>query len=882
MKKSIPFIAMLTLVFSGGAALAQQTKIKNTKKSANFYEMQAAYNKYFNEHATEKEIAGQENKKTQFERWQWYWEQRVDKQGNFPAPAIIYNEWKKYVESHSSQLAKTASSSGNWVGLGPSTSPGGYEGLGRVNCFAFDPVNANTIWVGTPAGGLWKTIDGGITWATSTDNLPVLGISSIIIDPSNTNTMYVATGDGEGAYAITDIGATSPGDTKSVGILKSTNGGATWNTTGMNWAIQNAKLIRKLIINPTNTSVLFVAASDGIYRTTDGGANWTNQRPGYFMDVLYKPGDTTTIYATSFPDTAQVFVSTDGGNNWTQTTTFGNAGRIALAVTPAAPNTVMAFACRSSENLHGIYKSTNSGASFIGLYDSTQANIMGYNYDGSDLTAGQGKYDLCLAISPTNPNIVYAGSINMWRSNNGGSSWYCVNMWSGNDANAVADTVPAIHADKHFLGFSPVNTNMLYHGCDGGAYKSDVTVTSGKVFTDITNGMVISENYRISVSQSSPKLVLSGLQDNGTKKFNGTTWTYATGGDGMECLIDYSDTTYMYATYTNGQLYLNTDGFTTSNTTTISSNIPGTPQGAWVTPYVINPLRPQTLFAGYNDVYKTTDRGTTWTAISSNIAGGSKLNSLAVAPTDSNTLYAATWASMWVTTNGGINWTDISAKVAAAITGSYKISSITVSHKNPQVVYVTSGGYSAGDKVLMSVDGGNTFTNISGTLPNVSITSIVNDKNTPGGLYIGTETGVFYRDSTLTDWIAYNTGLPNVTIGELEIQYSASRLVAGTYGRGLWATDLYTALGVKQQDKKVISDFSVNPNPTNGAFTLNIKAFTNSDRVYIYNYLGETMKELPVNNATQSIDIHELPQGIYYVAIKSNNFKNLAKLVKIN
>jgi photosystem II stability/assembly factor-like uncharacterized protein len=351
---------------------------------------------------------------------------------------------------------------------------------------------------------------------------------------------------------------------------------------------------------------------------------------------------------------------------------------------------------------------------------------------------------------------------------------------------------PVAHADKHALAFQ--NGTILFEGNDGGVYK---TTNGGTNWTDLSNGMVISQLYRIGVSQTSANTVLTGLQDNGSKLYNGGFWTDVKGGDGMECIIDYSNSNYMYATYVRGQISRSTNGGI-SFPTDISANIPGgQPTGAWVTPYIMDPTNSQTLYAGYDRIWKTTNRGNTWTSASQVLSGTNKLRSLAIAPSNSNILYTADLTSMWKTIDGGAtNWTSISLP---ALSGN-SITYIAVKNNDPNTLWITSGGYTNSSKVFQSTDGGTNWTNISTGLPNLPVMCIVYYKVATDRtvLFVGTDLGVYVKDGT-NSWVPFNTGLPNVVVTELEILYTGgtNKLRAGTYGRGLWETNIDAALPVE-------------------------------------------------------------------------------------
>lgn len=722
---------------------------------------------------------------------------------------------------------KSAQSNANWTFKGPSTTPGGYNGLGRINCMAFHPTNPNIFWIGTPAGGLWKTITGGASWTTNTDNLPVLGISDIAVNPTNASIMYVATGDGEAPFSLTSIGAFNAGDTKSIGILKSIDGGNTWNTTGLNWNVTAEKLIRRLIINPSNPQILIAATSDGIWRTTDSGANWTPVQLGYFMDLEYKPGDPTIVYATTYNNNgnAQIYRSINSGATWSLITTLPNVTRINLAVSANSPTLVDALCAKTDQGLAGLWYSNDSGTSFSQYFVGTNSNnLLNWSYNASG-AGGQGNYDLAYDINPNNVNDIWLGGVNTWNSTDGGSNWFIKTMWSPSTS-SNPNNVPVVHADKHFIAFHPLVPGTMFECNDGGLYK---TSNGGTSWTDLSNGLQISQIYRIGASQTVSNNIICGLQDNGSREIYNNNWHEQTGGDGMECIIDYSNANTEYASYSNGVIYRTYDFW--ANKTTISANIPGgQPTGAWITPFVIHPSNPNILFAGYDKLYKSTNQGNSWVAISP-VLDVNLLRSIAVSPSNTNTIYAASQESLYKTINGGSNWTSISLGIS-----NVKNSYITVDPTNSQKVYLTLSGYSSGNKVFMSPDGGVSWINYSGTLPNVPVNCIVYQNGSNEGLYIGTDLGVFYTDGTMSDWVSYQTGLPNVIVTELEISYNNNKLWAATFGRGLWNTDLYVPLSVS--DQEIYNQIVISPNPNNGLFNIYVP-LGNTYSLIVYDIQGK-------------------------------------------
>ena len=851
------FVLIALTIFTQG--LEAQPWIENVKsENPTFQDIQKSFYDYWKDKTIEKGTGYK-----QFKRWEWYWEPRILPDGHFPSSSITWDEYQKYLETHP-QTANKMMSSANWTFKGPSTTPGGYNGLGRINCMAFHPTIANTFWVGTPAGGLWKTTNGGSTWSTNTDNLPVLGISDIAIDPTNANIMYIATGDG-------DMGSLY-GDTKSIGVLKSTNGGSTWSATGLNWNVTSEKLIRRLIINPSNPQILIAAASDGIWRTTNGGTTWSNVQSGYFMDLEFKPTDPTIVYASTYDASggnAKIYLSTNSGGSWSSVATLSGVIRINLAVSANAPNLVDALCANTSSGLAGLWYSNNSGASFTQYFNGTNSNNLLHNSYNASGAGGQGHYDLAYAINPTNANDIWLGGVNTWNSTDGGSNWYLQTMWSPN-AGQNPNGAPVVHADKHFIAFHPLASGSMFDCNDGGIYK---TTNGGASWTDISNGLQISQMYKIGVSQTVTNNIICGLQDNGSREIYNNQWYEQTGGDGMECIIDYSNANTEYASYAYGQIYRTFNFWT--NQTTISANIPGgQPNGAWVTPFVIHPTNPNILFAGYNKLYKTTNQGNSWTAISP-ILTGDLLRSVAVAPSNANTIYVASYDTLYLTTNGGTNWYYVPFGIPNA-----KISYITVDPTNSQKLFITISGYSAGNKVFMSPDGGVNWYNYSGTLPNVPVNCITYQNGSNEGLYIGTDVGVFYTDGTMTDWITYQTGLPNVVVNELEISYNNNKLWAATFGRGLWNTDLYTStVGIETQN--LSSEINIFPNPNNGQFTVQVPENKLYD-IAVYNVLGENvLDERQINSSQKTIELHNVKSGVYFVHLSIDN-KTISRKIIIN
>lgn len=765
LKRLILLSFVLSFIACTNNLYAQDWVKKMQDPTVNFYEVQKAYRKYEKKKEQKEKIKNffrfgksveKEDEGYFFKRWEYFTSQRVYPSGDRTLMQNTAQEIEKLIASHSYKSAMQAG--GGWTSIGASTIPLNGGGAGRLNCIRFHPTNQNIIYVGAPSGGLWKTTDGGLTWSTNTDILPTLGISDIAIDPSNPSVMYVATGDAFGS------------DTYGVGVLKSTNGGQTWNITGLNFTTNQARTVNRVLINPNNHNMLFAGASNGIYKSIDAGVTWTKvSSASNVKDLELKPGDPSTIYAVS---SSSFFKSNNTGASFSIVNSglpsSTSVGRIAIAVTPADPTYV--YLLYSDDNVYGfqgLYRSTDSGASFT--MQSNSPNLIGYASDGQD-SGGNGWYTLSIAVSPDSQNEIVVGGVNIWKSFDGGVSWSIIAHWYGDNG------VPYVHADIHDLIYRP-DGSTCYASTDGGIFS---TSDGGNSWQDHSEGLQIGQMYRLGGAATNAGIILQGWQDNGTNLYNSGSWNHVLGGDGMECFVDWSDPTYMYAEYQNGEIHRSSDGG--QNFDHILGNI--TEFGQWITPWQQDPVDPLTLYAGYENVWKSTDRGDTWTAISTFNSSG--LKCLAVAKSNPLYIYASNGSVIYKTTDGGTTWTTLTNTPSTTT-----ITYLVVSETNPDKIWITYSGYTANKKVYRSADGGTTWINISMDLPNIPANCVVNQSGTNDGIYVGTDLGVYYSDAGMTSWMPYSNGLPNVIIDELEIHYATSKLRAATYGRGLWETDIY-------------------------------------------------------------------------------------------
>lgn len=825
MKKKFLLFSLFSIIISFTVNSQKWVEMMHDP-SVNFYETQAEFNQYWANKKIERGLGYK-----QFRRWEHYMEPRVYPKGDITQPSRAYEEFLKYKNRHPELFdLGNNSRSTSWTPLGPTGAPSG-GGAGRINFVRFDPTNSNIMYAGSPSGGLWKTTNAGSNWTTNTDQLSIIGCTDIAIDPTNTQIMYMATGDGDAS------------DTYSIGVLKSTNGGTTWNPTDLNWTVNQGRVISRLLIDPTNSSILLAATSNGIYRTTNAGANWTQVRTGNFKDMEFKPGDPNTVYAcgTTF------WKSTNNGATWSQITSGVPTGvsRLAIGVTPANSSYVYILASNTSYGLLGVYRSTDSGTSFTQRHGSTP-NLLGWSSTGSG-TGGQGWYDLAIGVSNTNADVLVVGGINIWRSTNGGTSFTINGHWTGTGA-------PYVHADIHDLIFLPGSGSHYYSGNDGGVFR---TTNNGSSWADISNQMEIAQQYRIGLSTSNPSLIIAGHQDNGTNKLNGTNWTEIYGGDGMDCFIDRTNNNRMFASYVYGDYQRSNDGGNTW--TNIINGLPGG-GGSWLSPWHQDPTVTNTLYCGYANIYKTTNSGNSWTQAGTLTGGTGNVVEFDIAPSNNQIIYAVKRDRIFKTTNGGGTWDNITGSLPVA---SAYLTNLEISSTDPNKVWVTFSGYSSGNKVFRTTDGGTSWVNYSSGLPNIPANCVVFENGTNDGVYVGMDVGVYYRDNTMPTFIPYMTGMPNVIVTDLEIYYGTNKLRAATYGRSTWEIDLFSTASLAP-----VANFSGTPTticPGQSVTFTDLSTFNPTS--WSWSFPGGT----PNSSTLQNPVVTYSTPGVYSVTLTATN-----------
>ena len=701
-----------------------------------------------------------------WKRWEWYMSGRLGENGHFVDVNKKLMEAQRDVE----RMPVPADRDINpfWTSEGPSAVDA--NGIGRADRIAFHPTDPDIFYVGTPAGGLWRTTNGGGFWQPLTDHIPSTGISGIVVSWQDPDDLYILTGDGDSDYfggLVDDYDY----ERRSIGVLRSVDEGQTWFQAAPLDTVPFIAL--DMAQDPTDANKLIVATDLGIYYTDNRGGSWSRTRDGVFYDVEYKPG-TQIAYASG---QTEVVYSWTGGGTWAASgldVGLSGVNRTAIAVTPANTSRVYLFVgdVDSAGVYDGTYVSNNSGLTYTQI--NTSPNILTNKSDGSD-NDHQAGYDHCIAASSANSNIVVTGAVRIWRSTNGASSY---------------SYLGGTHADIHDLSYNPLD-DKLYASTDGGVYVSD---DNGTNWTDLFFGFRTSQIYQLAGTLLDDDYLLAGYQDNGVKLKDGpgSSWDHVQGADGYSCSFYHNNKEKFYTTANRSAYRFWDNG---------AENKKISPAPDSTLPFFGNIAAHVSdsdyVFVGYHDVYRSSNQGDSWTNV-----GATGKWALKTCPSNSNRIYAAgpsqfqingnTLALLYRSDNMGDDWVALHVNDdfpdPATVT---RITDIAVDPINSNKVFVTIGGFDSGPKVLRSDNAGLVWTDITDGLPAMPVNCVA-VLPSANHVYIGTDLGVFYRHTSMSDWMPFNNGLPNTPVSDLFINQLESRVYAATFGRGVWSTEIAT------------------------------------------------------------------------------------------
>ena len=690
---------------------------------------------------------------------------------------------------------------GSWVNQGPRNIGG------RITALGVDPNVSNHLWIGTADAGVWDSADGGVTWTPRFDAQTALSIGSIAVHPTDSNTIYVGTGEDNGG------GYSYDGE----GVFKTTDGGATWTNLGL----AEVKRIGNIVIDKNNPTHILVAAGGdwfqkdvnrGVYRSTDGGTTWTKvlyvADDTGAIDLEIDPSNTQRIYAAMWQrfsagtswyiggTNSGIYRSLDGGATWTKLTTglpTVAMGRNGLAVAPSSPATVYACIISPNGTLQGVYRTINSGDLWAKV-SNTNAPLFFSSYS---------YYFSQIRVDPANANTIWGLDVNLLVSTNGGVNW------------GVSPGSGSVHADVHDMVVETTGRQLL--GTDGGFYKS---TNSGSSWTHAGN-LPITQFYDLGIDRLNPNRRIAGAQDNNVVRT--TTgglddWVAVIGGDGLQTEIDYTNSNKVYGESQYGAIERSTDGGSTFVSAT--NGISSADRTNWNTPITMDPVVPSTLYTGTYRVYRTVDSAQTWTAISPNLTaapisegssnGGTPMSTLSdlrnaydhlqdlishtvtvvsVSAVNNSIIWAGTDDGLvWVTSNNGTSWTNVTPSGAQ-----WWVTDIAPDAFDAQTAYLSITGYREGDKapyLRVTHNLGGTWTDLSGGLPQVPVDSVLSDLTWKGRLFAGTDLGVSVSDDFGASWSDLRGGLPYVVVMDLAEHGPTNTLWAASYARGLYSYDL--------------------------------------------------------------------------------------------
>ncbi len=735
----------------------------------------------------------------------WFFRQRA-----FPQEDINYEVYQTALLQAQSLKRHAFAIERAWTFAGP-TNIGG-----RITDVEMSSAGFDTIYAGAASGGLFKSVDRGQSWIAIFDQEASLSIGDIALDPSNANVVYVGTGEvNAGGGSLTYGG---------FGLYKSLDAGQSWIHLGL----EETRFIARVAIDPRNPQRSFVAAMGklfgknderGLYRSLDGGATWENvlfiSDSTGCIDVAVHPASPDTIYAAMWerirrPDrrsygglTSGIYRSSDGGETWTRLTNgLPNApdmlGRIGLALSPSRPNILYAIYADRIGYFAGVYKSANAGED----WQRTNDDALNSFY------ASYGWWFGNIRVAPDDPQTVYALGLLLYKSTDGGQSWF----YSSGD----------MHVDQHGLYVHPQNPGFLVAGNDGGVYLSE----DGGANWSKSPELPITQFYTCEIDYQFPERFYGGTQDNGTNRtLTGARddWEEIFGGDGFYVLVDPTDNRFVYAESQWGNFFRSTDGGLSFDFAMNGVN-PGDRKN-WNTPVVFNPSNPRTLMLGTQRVYKSADRASSWTAISpelspeptGNLIYGT-VTTIAVAPSDSNVIYAGTDdGNVWRTLEGGESWLAISETLPKRW-----ITRVAADSRQAEIAYVTLSGFRWEEylpHLFRTTDAGATWSDISGNLPEAPLNDVIIDPERDSTLYVAGDVGVFVTHDLGEEWSSLGAGLPNVPIMDLTFHSPTRTLVAATYGRSMYRIEVGPSTGIQlAPSSHTPKDFELSqnyPNPFN-------------------------------------------------------------------
>lgn len=637
-----------------------------------------------------------------------------------------------------------------WTVVGPLTT------AGRIRCVVVHPTDPSIVYIGAAAGGVWKSTDSGAQWTATMDDANGIAMGALAMDPRNPNVILAGTGEPVRRINSSFLGC---------GLLRSTNAGASWQPAGLG----TVGAFSRIIIHPSQPQRIMAAGMNtnaGVWRSNNDGTTWQRIFDGQIYDMCTNPSNADEYFIT-LPDSG-IFFTANGGSTWERRMSGidGAIGRTSIHQAPSSPNIVYALVERNARG--SIWKSTDKGLTWRALYEATSACFFTGTCREDE---SQGFYDNYITVHPTNPNVVLAGGIDIWRCSDGENF---DNITRGYERGRPMGPV---HVDQHAAAFAPSNPAIVYAANDGGMVRS---VDLGSTWQVVNTGLAVTQFYSFDVDPLVRDRMAGGTQDNGTLAALRSTidWDSVYAGDGMVTVIDHTEPAVIFGNLPYGAIYrVNTE---TGDIRFVMVGIDNAERTLWVAPLVMDPKNNSVLWHGRRRVYKTTDRADQWQPMSPYVAGS--LSAIAVATSNGNVVAAGSdRGEVIITTDGGTQWKSVDD----GLLPSRWIGSIAFDPKTASTLWVGLQGY--GDaQVWRSTDGGVTWHSRSHGFPNVPVNKILHHPLQNDVLYAATDVGVFATTDAGATWFPYGKGLPRSPAVDIKINLTLGYLRVATLGRSIW------------------------------------------------------------------------------------------------
>jgi hypothetical protein len=701
-----------------------------------------------------------------------------------PSAAQIFraHEQRRAIEdlASSAGLAKAAGlQPSQWQALGPSNVGG------RVRAIAFDPRTPGRILAGTASGGVWISTDAGASWRANQDFLPNLTATTVVFDPANPAVVYLGTGEASAGLV-------------GVGAFKSVDGGNTWQYLQATNVDANSdwRFVNRLAVHPSQTGVLLAALtnnsrlSGAVYRSTDAGASWTRVSSAKALDIAFDPNAPSNAVAGL--DDGTILYSRDTGLTWTRTAKLvatpsgrSSTARAEIAFARSQPGVVYA----SIDNNKGeVWRSNDSGASWQLASTPQHLNM-------------QGDYDNAIWVDPTDANHVVVAGLDIYQSRDGGATFAIVSDWRQAPSSA--------HADHHALvsppGFGGANP-VLYNGNDGGIYRtSNIYAVTTAGWDNLNSGLAVTQFYSGAGRTAAGGRIIGGTQDNGSLQLGNGVWRPWRGGDGGMVAIDPAGDQVFYGEYVylaihrtlNGGLSASyiCEGITEAMAPEGGNTYCGegaTKKANFIAPFVLDPTNSNRLLAGATSLWATDNARASppaWRTIKDpSSVTDNFVSAVAVAEASGNVIWVGHNNGEVYRSLDGLSPTPTWTRVGQGFIPARQVQRFTIDRDNPNRVIVAVTGFVA-NNVWQTLDGGATWSSITGNLPFAPVFDVKRHPSKPNWLYAATSVGVFTSEDGGATWSTTNEGPANIRVREL-FWIDNATLGAATYGRGMFKVSI--------------------------------------------------------------------------------------------